>query len=173
MARFRQISLRGPSPIFKKRFVRFSTIIQNSLPGEIVQIKLAETGTIMACKISLAAIPISAVDPDVQELNMFLYCDQDLDDPAFPNPSITPEPVPYNETPEVDSINGFHVGNIWVNRTDGTIPLRMNTVQEKFRFRRKCDRNMVIRLTADSIVRNGAARSVLIFGTMYLTIKTR
>ena len=35
----------------------------------------------MAAKLSIRAVPIASTDPDVQEINLFLYCDQNVTDP--------------------------------------------------------------------------------------------
>ena len=160
------------SHTFKKRLVRFSTTMANSIPTEIARIQLAETSTVVAAKIEIYAISQSAVGLDIQETNLFLFCRSDVQPLTMPDPAVTGND-PYATSPEIDSINGFHVGNLWTGDLN-TSGLRFkHSISEKFRFRRKCDRNMLVVLSGDTIVRNGTARTILIFGTLYLTIQVK
>ena len=49
----------------------------------------------------------------------------------------------------------------------------MGHIREKFRFRRKCVENTHVRMLVDTLVTDGAARSVVISGTVALTVRVR
>ncbi len=47
------------------------------------------------------------------------------------------------------------------------------TVNEKFRFRRKCDENSFVRLLAQVVTTNGVTRTMEITGKIQVIIRTR
>ena len=168
MARFRQTTLnRGPAPIFKKKFVRFTSLITNSAPAIVATIVIEETGTIYSAAVDLLTYSVTPNAGDIQELNVGLTC--------VPESFALPD---YSDASNIETMNGFHVGNTWNTLEDriagGTQEYgQMNHIREKFRFRRKCDRNTSVIMFADTIVREGAARSVRIVGTLMLVIRVR
>ena len=165
----------GPEPIFKKRWVGFSTLLVNSTPTEAAIIEIAETGTVYSAKISMAGLMIAGVGNNVQEIRSWIRCGREND--AIPDPnSKANSNSPYaNST--MDIINGFTLPSLFttppVQAATDLPPVFKQDHSEKFRFRRKCDRNTIVKLEADTIVRQGAARSCQFFGYMELVIRIK
>ncbi len=158
---------RGPSPIFKKRFVRFSQGMANTTPIIIGNIQIEETGTIYSAKVEAFTKSLSTDPDDVQETSIGLYCR---------DPTVSGTNVPdYADAQDIEIMNGFHVATLWAagHAVDTNSLDIASYVREKFRFRRKCDRNSNVTLFGDTIVRNGAAASTVCFGTITLVIRTR
>ncbi len=175
MARFRQTSFRrGSTKIFKKRFLSFAQAVVNSTPTIFANLQMAETGTIVAAKVSIHGQSQSVDDADIQEVRLFLYCGIDVQPLTAPDPTVTGND-PYSTSPEIETINGFYVGSLFCGGGIGVVGDKdiSDMIKEKFRFRRKCDRNSRVLLAADTIVRNGAAATVNLSGALYLTIQTR
>ncbi len=101
------------------------------------------------------------------ECRIYAYCSRELAADQPPNPGTVVD----GESTEVDTINGFYVGSIFAGHV--TDPQMNAHLSGKFRFRRKCDRNTRIVLSADSLVRLGSARSVSIFGAMDAVLRVR
>ncbi len=170
LCNFRQ----GVTKRFKKRYISFNQTVSNSTPTEIQKLVIAETSTIVAAKIDLLVLALSAAQSDVQEVRFFLYCRPSRSS-FLPDPTQAEAEAPYEEN-STDTINGFYVGSVFVSGQETTETRRevgMPRISEKFRFRRKCDRNDSVVLSAESIVRNGAAQSVAVSGAFYLTIQTK
>jgi len=168
MANNRRGVARGPSPIFKKRMFRFSTTVPNTTPVNIASIVLRETGTIYSVKIDMAIIN-TVTGSNVQELNFALRCVPQKELNSIPD---------FGVDQEIETINGFYVGSLWSSGVDAAsgdthYPQLKATLNEKYRFRRKCDENTRINLFADSVVRQGAAQSVQVFGMMYVVVRVR
>ncbi len=174
--RRRPSGLRGPAPIFKKRFVSFSKTAANTTPTEIVKITVAESGTVYAVKVDLVGLGLSTTKEDVQEARLFIDC-VDGDPQSVPDPLVTGDDPDFVELPQIDPINGFYAGSLFISGNAGgtdsqdiTTPMHL---REKFRFRRKCDRRAEIRLFTDTIVRAQAAQTVVISGGMQIVFRTR
>ncbi len=159
----------APAQIFKKRIVTFATNVNNATPKFVAEIELDETATVYAVKLSLFAYNAPGSAGDIQEIPWGIYC--------FSKGATT---VPSIGTPEtVDTANGFFVGSTWSAGYSGafagdlSMPVA-NLIREKFRFRRKCDRNTRIILTAlGSTVRNGSAQSITCFGVLEVILRVR
>ncbi len=174
IARFRRRTISGMSKVFKKRFLSMSSIVANSTPSNVAQITISESGTIVAAKIDILGIALSVNQADIQEVRLFLYC-RPSGSTFLPDPTVS-GPEVGSSSPQVDTINGFYVGSIFVSGQETTETQRLMPlpgISEKFRYRRKCDRNTEVILSAESIVRNGSAQNVNIVGAMYLTIQER
>ena len=65
---------RGPSPIYKKRFVSIGVTVSSSVPAVLGKIVLAETGTIVSAKLSLTGWHNDGAIGRVQEARIFIYC---------------------------------------------------------------------------------------------------
>ena len=74
---------RGPTPIYKRRFVRFNTVVGPQANLNIDKITFRETGTVYAVKVDAKAQHISGAVGDIQ--NVELYC--------HITPSGTPQPA--------------------------------------------------------------------------------
>ncbi len=166
----------GPEPIFKKRYVAFSILLVNSTPTICANIAISETATIYSCKVSMAGLMIGGAGVNVQEIRSWVRCT--IDDAKILDPGDVADPNDPYTTSEMDNLNGFTLPNIWTTPSTfdplDTPPLYApEYVNEKYRFRRKCDCNTVVRIEADTITRQGAARSVQFFGYMELVIRVR
>ncbi len=179
MARFRgTMARRGPSAMYKKRYVTFSKNLTSSVPDVIAKIVLSETGTIVAAKISLMAIGTGAGINNIMEVRLFLYCRRAQATDLAPDPTTTATGHgSIIEFPQVDTLNGFYVGSVFANEDgiDATSAMRVvqDSINEKFNFKRKCDRLSEVILSGETIIRLGSAGTVSVFGGMVLTIKTR
>ncbi len=176
MANRRRSVGRGPTAIFKKRFSSFSKVVTNTTPVVVSKITLAETATIYAVKVSLIGLGLSTTAEDVQEVRLFVEC---VEGPnvAVPDPLVVGDDPDFVEHVEIDPMNGFYLGSLFVRgNAGGTQDQRMEVpswISEKFRFRRKCDRRSEIRIIADSIVRAQAAQSVVVSGGMQIVTRVR
>ncbi len=146
----------------------------NSTPGEVVSMKIAETSTIVSVKIELVAFSQSTAFKDIQEVRLFLYCRPSSlgSTSPIPDPTQTDTSGPEAAHVQVDTINGFYVGSVFPQGTPGSTVWQFDSmlVHEKFKFKRKCDRNTELVLSGDTIVRNGAAATVTIFGAIYAVL---
>ena len=162
---------RGKSKTFKKRYIPFNVALANSTPTRLAAIKLSETGTVVAAKIACSGFNLGTIAAGIMEVRLFLYCTRFLDSQSPPNPVDTTGFAPYLEHEEVDTINGFYVGSLFLPGNNSSISTQIEKIMEKFRFRRKCERNSEVVLSAETIVRNGSATSVACYGALYLTIQ--
>ena len=157
---------------YKKRWGQFNATAANSTPTEIGNIQIAETGTIVSLKISITGIGISPAAGDVQEARLWVRCGREND--AIPDPNDKANSnAPYDDS-TMDIINGFTLPSIFL--TEFGVFQSMNAVggySQKFNFKRKCDRNTILKLETDTIVRNQTARSVAIFGYWEIVIQVK
>ena len=73
----------------------------------------------------------------------------------------------------MDGLNGFYAGSIFAtSRAFDESPLKPS-IEEKFNFKRKCDRNSEVIVSTDTIVREGTAEIITFAGALQLVIKTR
>ena len=111
MPRFRnQMQRRGPSPIYKKRFVSFLQTAANSTPQQIAQIVIAETGTIVSLKVNIGVISLASLEDDIQETRLFVYCQQQ-NDQHVPDPTATT--TDDYVANDLDGINGFTLPSLF------------------------------------------------------------
>ena len=157
--------LRGPTPIFKRRHKRFTAVTAASgTPTRLQTITIRETGTIYAAKVGIWGHSVSASAGDIQQCDFGLACsikDQNI--------------IDLSDDAEVETMNGFFVGTIFTAdiATTTNEPIGGMFIQEKFRFRRKCDENNVVELFTDTTVHNGVARTVAFSGYLDLIIRVR
>ncbi len=172
MPRNRGFAMRGrPSQLFKKRYIYFSTLVANTTPTTLAKFDIEETSTVYAVKIQLAGRSLEDAGTAIQEVTIGVFCRKGHAPGAVYVPDLST--VPENSTYE-----GFSVGSIWCQgnvAATGTIfqIAEVSTIREKFRFRRKCDKDTSVILFADSIVRAGTAASVQVFGTFELIIRVK
>jgi len=151
----------SPSQIFKKR----NDLIDQDVPinsnGTLCgQITLTETGTLYAVKLSIHAFGEVSLDFDRQRVAMWIRC--------VPNDTAIPD---LTDVFELDTINGFSPIVFSVGRPDND---GVHTfLNEKFRYRRKCDANMELQLLAQHTNEQGVGRVVNITGIMTAIIRSR
>ena len=158
-------NLRGAprvSQIFKKREDRVSNTVASSSNATLIgSTVIQETGTVYAVKLSLALQHLGATTGDFQRIVLWIRC--------IPADTGLPD---LTDATEMETLNGFSPGCLFgVGPGSSSGPaVYMN---EKFRFRRKCDRNTVIELLAESTLLNGTARVCDISGLMTTIIRLR
>ena len=71
----------------------------------------------------------------------------------------------------------FYVGTLWLYASEGVnerAPSGVHAhIREKFRFRRKCDKDSVVQLFAHSAVVNSTAQTVLVAGRFEIIYRIR
>ena len=151
-----------PAQVFKKRNNLFggATVLSNADAVLISEIVLRETGTIYAIKISSVGIALASVSGDHQLIRLWVRC----------VPAVTPLPD-LTSAVELDTMNGFLVGAYLFSQPGQ--PGTGQTVNEKFRFRRKCDENSLLQLLAQSTNTNGSGRTVELSGVMSAVIRVK
>ena len=149
-----------PAQVFKKRHNLASTQIpinaDATLLGEIV---MRETGTIYALKISAVGNQIAGTGQDQQRIMLWARC----------VPAVTGLPDLTSEV-EMDTLNGFFVGQFVLIGGQET---SASKIEEKFRFRRKCDENSLIQLIGQSTSTNGTGRVVIVDTMMEAVIRMK
>ena len=159
---------RGPAPLFKKRIVRFSVTVSNSTPSPLFDLIIRETSTIYAASIDIYQQSISPAEGDLQMGSYTISCN-----PAVEEPGSEPD---WSTITDIETINGFVVGSMMSGIMDGTAVSEtavMGHIREKFRFRRRCVENTHVRMLVDTLVTDGAARSVIVSGTVSLILRVR
>ena len=149
------------SQIFKKRNELFTVAVPSGSDATLLATTtLDETGTLYAVKVSCFLSHVAGTAPDTQRVPIWIRCV-----PAgTPLPDLTSEP-------EMDTLNGFPAAVLFGH--DGVSRGPSNYLNEKFRFRRKCDANMVVQLIAQSTSTEGTGRTCEISGLMSLIIRIR
>jgi len=150
-----------PAQVFKKRNNIFqSAILSNANAVLVSELVMRETGTIYSVKISGWGVALGSVAGDHQHINLWVRCV-----PAATGlPDLT---VPV----EIDTMNGFLVASLMYVGT--TQPSTGQGLNEKFRFRRKCDENSLIQLLAQSVNTNGTGRTIEFGGVMAAVIRVK
>ena len=150
-----------PAQVFKKRNNIFSTIVLNNADATLVsEIVLRETGTIYSVKVSMGGQHQAPAGADTQIIRCWVRC--------VPAATALPD---LTAAVELDTMNGFHVGSfLYIGQTDH---VNIGSINEKFRFRRKCDENSLLQLLAQSTNTNGTGRSVEMTGTFTAVIRVK
>ena len=150
----------GPAQVFKKRYDRMDGVasLNNNNATLLAQIILEETGTIYAVKIGVSGHPIGGSAGDSNILNLFVRC--------VPNDTLLPD---LTDDTELETMNGFYVGSFLFS----TGFTNIHGINEKFRFRRKCDRNMQLQLLAQSTNVQGTGRTVEFSGIFEAIIRVK
>ena len=149
-----------PSQIFKKRHILFDTSVPTGSDATLLaELVVDETGTIYSVKVEAQTNSLAAAGGDTQRISLWVRCARA--GAALPD---------FTSSVESDTINGFHVGCIW-----GVAPVgqTISSKREKYRFRRKCDENMLIQLIAQSTVVNTTGRQQDISGSFSYVLRTR
>ena len=150
-----------PTQVFKKRNNIFSTqVLANSNATLISEIVLRETGTVYAIKVSMFGQQLlpDAIDAVVNRI--WIRC----------VPAATGLPD-LTVAVELDTLNGFLVGSFLFVGADTS--QAGHGLNEKFRFRRKCDENTLVQLIGQSTGTNGVARIVEWNGVMQAVIRVK
>ena len=149
------------SQIFKKRNDLINATIPSNADAFLLgTITLDETGTVYAVKVSVAGNHISGVSPDIQRIILWIRC--------VPANTGLPD---LTLNAEMDTINGFPIGLLHMQ--DGNPAAFQSAIDQKYRFRRKCDAGEELQLIGQSTNVNGAGRSVQVFGLLSAIIRTR
>ncbi len=150
-----------PAQVFKKRNLPFETTILSNAAGTLLaEIVLRETGTIYSVKVGMWGHAISQVAGDAQLIVVYVRCV-----PAGTGLADLSINV------EVDTMNGFYLGSfLFLDGLQGGV---MNGLNEKFRFRRKCDENSLIQIIARSLNTSGTGRSIEWTGSMAAVIRVK
>ncbi len=135
-------------------------MLNNADATLLSEIVLRETGTIYSVKISLNGHHLSAVGADSQRMNLWVRC----------VPAATGLPD-LTAAVEIDTLNGFLVGSMYYDAASPSQSTR--GINEKFRFRRKCDENSLLQLLGQSTSINGTGRSILTTGVMAAVIRVK
>ncbi len=163
---FTQSRLRGstsvrPAQVFKKRYKRFDNqIASGATSANIAIISLEETGTIYSVKIDIQGLHLSGTTGDMQKIQLYVAC----------KPAGTPQ-VNMNTEINLETMNGFYVGSL--NMANGSNEGFRTGLTEKFRFRRKCDRNTEVILIGVSQIVNGTGRVVDMTGLMTIVVRVK
>ena len=151
----------SPSQIFKKRNDLLNVDIPiNSDATLLGTITLDETGTLYALKVSLFAFGEGGTNSDMQRVTIWARC--------VPAGTALPD---LTTNQEMDTINGFPVKSLAVLGL--AVPGPYQAVDTKFRFRRKCDANMLIQLIGQHTNVQGTGRVVNISGLMTAIYRVR
>ncbi len=154
-------NVRGPSQIFKKR----TELINTAIPGNsnatlLSTIKAQETGTVYAAIVNIGVLGLSSLASDVQRIAIYVRCV--AEDTALPD---------LTDLGEIETMNGFLCDVLQI--TGGAGQPANNSIHTKFRFRRKCDRNMDIELIGQSTNTSGTNRAVDVAGAFSLIFRVR
>ena len=150
-----------PAQVFKKRNIAFETTILNNASATLLaEIVLRETGTIYSIKIGMQGHQISGSAGDGQLIIVYCRC--------VPAGTGLPD---LTVNVEVDTMNGFYVGSYLF--LDGVQAAMANGLNEKFRFRRKCDENSLIQVIARSLGTAGTGRSIEWTGSIAAVIRVK
>ena len=151
----------SPSQIFKARDAFFNALVLVDGGTQIVNfIDVRETGTTYALKVDVFVHQDTQVTGDVNRVDLFASIEK-------ANAGIQGFETPMN----TETLNGFYVGSVWLTDGDASGG-EYQHLREKFRFRRKVDENMEIRLTAFNTSVIGSA-TVRLSGRMRAIIRTR
>ena len=127
---------------------------------------MEETGTIYAAKVDIYATQVAGGKLDFMKVEVGLHC-KHLD-------ASTPS---YRINNQVDNMNGFHVVTLCAQLpgsvTAGEPVTAITGFHQKFRFRRKCDRDDRVELFAARLVVNGSSAACIVFGSLELIIRMR
>ncbi len=149
------------SQIFKKRNDLVTADIPINSNGTLIgNFTLNETGTLYAVKLSLHAFSEGGAAGDVQRILIWIRCAP----PGTSVPDLT-------NTAEMNNMNGFPAAALMaVGGFQSGLQCYLN---EKFRYRRKCDDQTVVELFGQSTTVQGTGRVVNINGIMSAVIRMR
>ncbi len=150
-----------PSQIFKKRHDLVNSDVPiNSNATLIGNINIRETGTVYAVKLSLHAFPEAGTNPDIQRVAIYVRC--------VPEGTGLPDLTVENE---IDTLNGFNAVVFHPGSTSSVGNRQF--INEKFRYRRKCDDNTDVQLIAQHTNTQGTGRVVNITGLFSAIVRVR
>ena len=164
LVRNRNFVSRGarPAQVFKKRNVLFDIAVPSNSNGTLLaEIILDETVTIYSIKVAIAGLHVSGVTGDQQAIRLWVRC----------APAATTVPN-FTGGNQIDTLNGFFVGQLnYANGSNSGFDTMIKG--DKFRFRRKCDRNSEIELFAQSTNVNGTGRTVNLHGVVTCVLRVK
>ncbi len=149
------------SQIFKKRNALVNADVPiNSNATLLATITLAETATIYAIKLALFAFGEASVVADVQRVVLWIRC-------VAAGSGLTD----LTQDQDMDTINGFPAVMLCPHGTNQDNSACY--INEKFRFRRKCDDNSLLQLIAQHTNVQGTGRVVNVSGLMTAILRVR
>ncbi len=148
--------------VFKKRHGIINEVasLNNNNATLLDQITLEETCTVYAIKIGVWGQALSTAAGDGQIQHLFVRC--------VPADTALPD---LTDNDQVETMNGFYVGSFLFNHT--TSQGGDTGLNQKFRFRRKCDRNSLVQLLVNSTNVQGTGRTVEWSGAMQVIARVR
>ena len=150
------------SQIFKKRSILFDQDVPINSNGTLVAtIQLQETGTLYAIKLSLTCDSNAGTGGDNQRITLWVRC--------APADSAVPD---FTDSEEQQTLNGFSPATLF-GVAQANLGIAATYLNEKFRFRRKCDRLTEVELFAQSTTVRGTGRVCTLSGLMQLIIRMR
>ena len=150
-----------PSQIFKKRNDLINVDVPINADAVLLgTITLQETGTLYAVKLSLRAIAEASAIVDGQRVMIWVRC--------VPANTGLPD-LTLNS--DMDTINGFPAALLYCFGVNQDNP--SSYLNEKFRFRRKCDAATELQLLAQHTNTQGTGRVVHIAGLMSAILRVR
>ncbi len=151
----------SPSQIFKKRTDLINLDIPiNSNATLLATVNIRETGTVYAVKLSLQGFAEGSLTVDAQRIMIYVRC--------VPEGTNLPDLTVENE---IDTLNGFFVCLLLCTGVNQQAVSQY--LNQKFRFRRKCDDNTDIQLIAQHTNTQGTGRVVNITGQMQVIVRVR
>ncbi len=149
------------SQIFKKRNDLINTSVPiNSNATLLGSVVLQETGTLYAITVSLYTLSVDAIAGDIQRIVLWVRC--------VPSGATLPD---FTDNAVMDTTNGFSLATlIGVAENAGG---NQSYVNEKFRYRRKCDDATIIQLIAQSTTISGTGRVQDVSGHFSAIIRMR
>ena len=126
---------------------------------------MVETGTVYAVKVGVGVTTaVIGALADLSRVDYFVDCIPEAG-ASLPNLSVDAER---------ETLNGFYVGSQhFQGATASSAITRDPTLNEKFKFRRKCDRNSFVRLLARVVTLNGTGNTAHISGEFDIIIRMR
>ena len=128
--------------------------------GTVQELTVEETGTTYSVKISIKAVQVSGAAGDIQKIDLWVL----ILAAGGSIPSLLTDD-------NLETINGFFVGSLYP--ADGDFSGADDRLLEKFRFRRKVDRNQRIFLAATSQAIQGTERTVDLDGIFSYVLRVR
>ena len=149
------------SQIFKKRHDLINVDIPINADATLLgTITMQETGTIYAIKLSLHCFAEAPATTDAQRVMIWVRC--------VPDGTALPD---LTDNGQMDTLNGFPAALLMGLATNGIAAA--SYLNEKFRFRRKCDDNSLIQLIGQHTNTQGTGRVCNITGLMEAIIRVR
>ncbi len=157
----RNVAVPRTSQIFKKRNLLIDSDVPiNSNATLIGEIVTRETETLYAIKLSLHCFAEASATTDAQRVAIWVRC--------VPAGTGLPD---LTTAVEQDTLNGFPAAVLMGLATNGIATAAY--LNEKFRYRRKCDENTLVQVIAQHTNTQGTGRVCNLAGLMSLILRVR